>query len=106
MNIKYIEDRITELGTTKAAIAEDMKMSKQSFNALLKSDNPTLQKIRALAAVLGVSISQLLGETCCIQDTSNDFAAFVRFGGEHLTADTLEEFWRLVDKIETTHPRR
>ena len=99
MNIKFIEDKITELGTTKAAIAEDMNMSKQSFNALLKSDNPTLQKIRALAAALGVSVSELLGEPCSTQDTGSDFCAFVRCHGRNYTPETLADLRRLVDDL-------
>lgn len=108
MNIEYIENIISQLGTTKADIAKKMEMSKQSLNALLKSDNPTLQKIKALSNALDVPVSTLLDdEVAAHQD--NELCAFVRFRSSgkdvHLYADTWEQFWRIVDEIASSHPR-
>lgn len=80
-----------------------MGMSKQSFNAFLKSDNPTLQKLRALSIVLGVTITSLIDEESeeDIKKRSQEIVAFVRYKGIHYTADTLEEFLKQVEEIKT-----
>ena len=80
-----------------------MGMSKQSFNAFLKSDNPTLQKLRALSIVLGVTITSLIDEESeeDIKKRSQEIVAFVRFKGIHYTADTLEEFNTIVEEVRS-----
>ena len=103
MNIQLIEDKITEKGLNKATIAKEMGMSKQSFNAFLKSDNPTLQKLRALSIVLGVTITSLIDEESeeDIKKRSQEIVAFVRYKGIHYTADSLEEFNTIVEEIRS-----
>lgn len=101
MDIQLIEDKINQKGSNKAAVAKEMGMSKQSFNAFLKSDNPTLQKLQQLSAVLSLTVAELIGETNTPRNTNSDFAAFVRFKGIHYTADTLEEFNIIVEEIKS-----
>lgn len=101
MDIQLIEDKITQKGSNKAAVAKEMGMSKQSFNAFLKSDNPTLQKLRQLSAVLSLTVAELIGESNTPQETNTEFAAFVRFKGIHYTADSLEEFNTIVEEIRS-----
>lgn len=103
MNIQLIEDKIKEKGLNKATIAKEMGMSKQSFNAFLKSDNPTLQKLRALSTVLGVTITSLIDEESeeDIKKRSQEIVAFIRFNGIHYTADTLEEFNNIIEEIKS-----
>lgn len=103
MNIQLIEDKITEKGLNKATIAKEMGMSKQSFNAFLKSDNPTLQKLRALSIVLGVTITSLIDEESeeDIKKRSQEIVAFIRYKGIHYTADTLEEFEKIAEEIKS-----
>lgn len=100
MDIQLIEDKITQKGSNKAAVAKEMGMSKQSFNAFLKSDNPTLQKLRQLSAVLGVTVAELIDESVNTQKNNNDFVAFVRFKGVNYTADNIEEFDTIVQKVK------
>ena len=109
MNIEIIENILKAKKLSKVDLAARLDMSKQNLNALLKSDNPTLQKVLALASALGVSVSYLLGEDKEVkahQDNGGDFAAFVRAGGVHRTADNWGEFWALVDELGALHPRR
>lgn len=101
MDIQLIEDKINQKGSNKAAVAKEMGMSKQSFNAFLKSDNPTLQKLQQLSAVLSLTVAELIGETNTPRNTNSDFAAFVRYNGIHYTADTLEEFEKVVEEIKS-----
>ena len=105
MDIQLIEDKITQKGSNKAAVAKEMGMSKQSFNAFLKSDNPTLQKLRQLSAVLGVTVAELIDESVNTQKNNNDFVAFVRFKGINYTADNIEEFDTIVQKVKNTNER-
>ncbi len=105
MDIQLIEDKITQKCSNKAAVAKEMGMSKQSFNAFLKSDNPTLQKLRQLSAVLGVTVAELIDESVNTQKNNNDFVAFVRFKGVNYTADNIEEFDTIVQKVKNTNER-
>lgn len=74
-------------------------------NIVNNKTTPSVGTLYKIAAALGVSVSALLGEDAPT-DSGSDFAAFVRFDGVHLTADTWAEFWRIVEELESTHPRR
>ena len=92
---------------TKAAFAEKMGIAPQNVNVLFK--NPTEQRIRETANVLGVPVSALLGEEVAAHQ-DDEVCAFVRFRASnndvvHLHADTWAEFWAIVDEIASSHPR-
>lgn len=107
MDIEAIENILKEKQLTKVELAARLGMSKQNLNALLKSDNPTLQKVLALADALGVSVSYLLGDKVGESPAASpDMCAFVRCDGVHRTADNWAEFWSLVDELGTLHPRQ
>ena len=92
-----IEDILKEKNLTKSYLAEKLGFARQNFNAMFK--NPTLQRLEDTANTLNVSVAELLDE-----DTHNecsDFAAFIRFKGIHYTADTLEEFEKVVEEIRS-----
>lgn len=108
MNIELIEDILKKKHLSKVELATRLGMSKQNLNALLKSDNPTLQKVLALASALGVSVSYLLGDDVADapSTSANEVCAFVRCDGVHRTADNWAEWWSLVDELGALHPRQ
>lgn len=101
----------------KLHIKEHLSMSSKDFaasigvteqtasNLINNKTTPSIMTLYKIAEVLGVPVTKILGEDTT-NDTVTDFAAYIRCDGVHLTADTLEEFWHLVDEIENTHPRR
>ena len=76
-----------------------------SYTALyLQIHKPSFPTLEKWSSVLGVPMWQLFAspeEVNTPQETSSDFAAFVRFKGIHYTADTLEEFLKQVEEIKT-----
>lgn len=104
--------RIKEiLNERHISLKEFAAMLNISYTALyLQINKPSYPTLEKWANVLNVPIWQLFAspeEVCAHQqDTSSDFAAYIRCDGVHLTADTLEEFWHLVDELKSTHPRR
>lgn len=92
-----VEDILKEKNLTKSYLAEKLGFARQNFNAMFK--NPTLQRLEDAANILDVSVAELLDE-----DTHNEcsgFAAYVRYKGIHYTADTLEEFEKVVEEIKS-----
>lgn len=110
----YMSTRIKEImaskGFTNVSLGEKMGVSKQAVGQMLKAESLTTASLEKIAVALDVPIWQLFASpeevSAHQQDTSSDFAAYIRCDGVHLTADTLEEFWHLVDELKTTHPRR
>lgn len=76
-----------------------------SYTALyLQINKPSFPTLERWSSVLGVPMWQLFAspeEVNTPQETSSDFAAFVRFKGIHYTADTLEEFNTIVEEIKS-----
>lgn len=104
--------RIKEiLNERHISLKEFAAMLNISYTALyLQINKPSYPTLEKWANVLNVPMWQLFASpeevSAHSQDTSSDFAAYIRCDGVHLTADTLEDFWHLVDELSSTHPRR
>ncbi len=61
MNIKQ---KIKERGFTLEQVRKAMQpeMSQQSISALLRSDNPGVKKLREIADIIGVTLSELVAD--------------------------------------------
>lgn len=97
-----IKELIKAKGLTQKEFAVALGMSPVGLNQLIngKPSYPTLEKF---AAALGVPVWQLFvspEEVAAPHDNGNDFAAFVRCGGKHYTADTIEAFYNIVEEIK------
>lgn len=71
---------------------------------MLKAESLTTASLEKIAIALDVPMWQLFAspeEVNTPQETSSDFAAFVRFKGIHYTADTLEDFNTIVEEIKS-----
>lgn len=63
---------------------------------------PSLDMLAKMADVLNVKLSTLLGEEPLkVVDTSKEFAAYVRCKGIHFYADSIDEFDKIVEEVNT-----
>lgn len=98
--------RIKEiLNERNISLKEFARMLGISYTALyLQINKPSFPTLEKWSSVLGVPMWQLFAspeEVNTPQETSSDFAAFVRFKGIHYTADTLEEFNNIIEEIKS-----
>lgn len=98
--------RIKEiLNERNISLKEFAAMLGISYTALyLQINKPSFPTLEKWSSVLGVPMWQLFAspeEVNTPQETSSDFAAFVRFKGIHYTADSLEEFNTIVEEIRS-----
>lgn len=67
-----------------------------SLNQLLRRRKIGLDKLEQMASIIGCKVSELFEE-----EEKGDFAAYVRFNGIHWTADSLDEFNKVVEEVRT-----
>lgn len=65
-----------------------------SLNQLLRRRKIGLDKLEQMASIIGCKVSELFEE-----EDKEDFAAYVRCNGIHWTADTLDEFNKVVEEV-------
>lgn len=94
-----IKKRIKEAGFSLEEVGRRMSkpMSQQSMSALLKEDgNPTINKLRDIAEIIGIPLSELVRD----ETSSPDFMALVKDGADYYHANSLPELKEVVKKIE------
>lgn len=94
---------MTSKGFTNVSLGERMGVSKQAIGQMLKAESLTTASLEKIASALDVPIWQLFAspeEVNIPLETNSDFAAFIRFKGIHYTADSLEEFEKVVEEIK------
>lgn len=67
-----------------------------SLNQLLRRRKIGLDKLEQMASIIGCKVSELFEE-----EEKEDFAAYVRCNGIHWTADSLDEFNKVVEEVRT-----
>lgn len=76
-----------------------------SYTALyLQINKPSYPTLEKWASVLDIPMWQLFAspeEVAPTNDTSTDFAAYIRYKGIHYTADNIEEFNTIVEEIKS-----
>ena len=99
-----IEEILSEKNINKADLARLLKTTRQNITTLLRS--PSASTLERIAAALHVPVWHLFisPEDACKQAQQDDFFAFVRIDGKHMHAETLNEFYTLVDELRITHP--
>lgn len=96
-----IKERIRQSGWTISAVAAKMKgqdgkvgIAQASLSAMLNNGNPTLNKLREIADIIGISVSELLA------DGPTDFTAFIRYDGEMYYAKSIKQARTILDKLQ------
>lgn len=93
MNIKEI---IKKHGYNITGVAGEMGITRETLTRNI-SGNPTYKTMRQIADVIGANVGEFFEDE--VQTSSEDFAAFVRCNGIHFTADSLEEFNKIVEEV-------
>lgn len=90
-------------GFTNTTLSEKMGVTKQAVGQMIKAESLTTATLEKLAAALGVPMWHLIVSpeevAVDVEESKNDFAAFVRCKGIHFTADSFEEFQKIVEQI-------
>ena len=111
------KNRIREIMTIQGITADDLSKkipSAKSETGFISvsglnqhiTGNPSVKVLQAIADALGVPLWQLFisPEEAARQQThttnNNDLCAFVRYKGKHYVADTLGEFYKIVEDIK------
>ena len=93
MNIKEI---IKKHGYNITGVAGEMGITRETLTRNI-SGNPTYKTMRQVADVIGANVGEFFEDE--VQTSSEDFAAFVRCNGIHFTADSLDEFNKIVEEV-------
>lgn len=96
---------MTRKGFTNVSLGEKIGVSKQAVGQMLKAESLTTASLEKIADALDVPMWQLFASpeevSTHLQNEDRDFAAFIRHKGVHYTADTLEEFNKIVEEIKS-----
>lgn len=98
-----LKDILNERGVTLKEFADTLNITYVGLHQQLKKPSyPTLEK---WASALGVPMWQLFVDPNDLlrESKQNDIAAYVRYKGIHYTADTWDEFTRIVDEVRSIH---
>ncbi len=96
-----IKEKIRQSGWTISSVAAKMKnpygsygISQAALSALLNNGNPTLNKLKEIADIIGMSVSELLA------DSPADFTAFFRYDGEMYYAKSIKQAKNILSKLQ------
>ena len=111
-------NRIREIMSTKGITAEELSsripssrtesghISVSALNQHI-TGNPSVDVLEKISLALDVPIWQLfISPEDAAGEDSSDFCAFIRWKGIHYTADTEDEFWRIVEELRTMAGRQ
>ena len=92
-----IKEVLRERGNTEDEIAKRLGNNRVCVSRLLNEKNDMrVSTAEKFAEAIGCSVGELFEA-----EKDVEFAAFVRFKGIHYTADTLEEFEKVVEEIRS-----
>ena len=94
IQIMDIKGKIKEKGFSMVSVAKEMGITRETLYANI-SGNTTYKTMRKVADVIGCNISEFFED----EESREDFVAFVRCKGIHFTADSFEEFQKIVEQI-------
>lgn len=67
-----------------------------SLNQLLRRRKIGLDKLEQMASIIGCKVTELFEE-----EDKDDFSAYVRCKGIHFYADSIDEFDKIVEEVNT-----
>lgn len=89
-----IKECLKEHGMQQKDLAKAMGIEPISLSQMLARKKFGIDRLEEMASIIGCKVSELFEE-----EEKGDFAAFVRCNGIHFTADSLEEFNKIVDEV-------
>lgn len=93
-----ITKTIKDKGFSVSKVAEVMGINRVSLSTMI-NNNPTYKTMKQVADVIGANVSEFFEDE--IKKPKGDFAAYVRCNGIHWTADSLDEFNKVVEEVRT-----
>lgn len=99
----HLKEILKDRGVTAKELAAKLGVSGAAISNIVTGKNyPTYELLENMAKELNVKLSTLLGEEPLkVVDSTKEFAAFVRCNGIHWTADSLDEFNKVVEEVRT-----
>lgn len=94
MNELRIKELAKQKGLTMQDIAEALNINRVNLSNSLNG-NPTLERLRQVAKVLGVEISDLFQSS-----TASILYGFVEYNGEIFKISSPEDLFRLSNKVK------
>lgn len=95
-----LKEILKDKGITSKEFASMVGVSATTISYIITSKTtPSLELVSRMAKELNVKLSTLLGEEPLRIESTNDFAAFVRYKGIHFTADSIDEFAKIADEV-------
>lgn len=95
-----MELRIVELahakGLTMADIAKQIGISRVNLSNSLNG-NPTLSRLKDVAKILGVEVSELFKPT----SSKNSITGYLEFNGRIIKIDSIECLKKFITEVET-----
>lgn len=92
MNIKKT---IKDKGFTISKVAELMQVSQPALSKLL-DNNPTTNKLREIASVIGCKVGDFFTD----EMSNKDFVALIKSGNEFFCASSLQDLQDIVTKLQ------
>lgn len=90
-----IKECCKEHGITQKELAGRLGVKEVSFSQMVARKGFSVTRLGEIADAIGCNVSELFAEP-----KGKDFAAFVRCKGIHFTADSFEEFQKIVEQIK------
>ena len=94
-----MELRVVELahakGLTMADIAKQIGISRVNLSNSLNG-NPTLSRLREVAKILGVEVSELFKST----STTKTVCGYLEYNGRIVRIDSLDDIKRFISEVE------
>lgn len=94
-----IKELIKEKGYTQQEFAEILGITRVTLAHII-SGKPSYTTLERIADALQVPVWQLLVAPKEVR--GDDFCAFIRYNGVSYTANTEEEFWKIVEELRKT----
>lgn len=91
-----IKECLKEHNMKQIELADKMGIKPISLSQMLARKKFGIDRLEEMANIIGCDVAELFTTK---QETSNDFAAYVRCKGIHYTADNLEEFNKIVEEV-------
>ena len=97
-----IKEVLKKYGITQDEIAKRLGINRVSVNRLLSDKNDMrVSTAEKFAAAIGCSIGELFEDKENKLPDSGEICAFIRYKGIHYTADTLEDFNKIVEDVRS-----
>ena len=94
-----IKELIREKGYTQQEFSDILGITRVTLAHII-SEKPSYTTLERIADALQVPVWQLLVAPEDVR--SDDFCAFIRHNGVSYTANTEEEFWKIVEELRAS----